>query len=225
MFKKLAVSVAALGLYATALANGGIVTSTAIASSPISDFNSGVYLGVQGGYGVSGWKNVNGDSYKVSDADGFAGRLLIGYDFTKNWAIEAGFLYIGSNAKIKNTDGTVLSDIRTQALDLVVKGKIPVADNFDIYAKLGPGYLMSKGLRKAVDSDGDYLFSKDNPQNLALVFGVGADYYFMPNLWLDLSWTGYLVNSKFGNVGNVNFDKYKPNANFYALGLYYKFNF
>jgi len=231
MVKKLLVGAAALGLTVAALANGNSVSeSTALAAVPASEFNPGIYLGLQGGYGLSGWKRADGSDLKVSDDASLTGRVFIGYDFTKYWAMELGYAYFGSKTKIRDTSNTLASEITTQAFDLVGKGKVPVVDNFDIYGKFGIGYLMSKGIQKAQGtfSDGTYyLGEKDKQNNVAGVVGVGAEYYFMPNLWMDLSWTRYMTNAKFGTTqGSTNyFGKYQPDADFYALGVAYKFNF
>jgi len=238
MLKKILIGVAALGLTAAALANGNTVSeSTALAAVPASEFDPGIYLGLQGGYGLSGWKRVEGDAAKVSADGGLSGRAFVGYDFTKYWAMELGYTYFGPKTKVKDASGTVLSQIRTEAWDLVGKGKIPVVDSFDIYGKLGVGYLMSKGIQKAsttFSSDTVYVGEKDKQNNIAGVVGVGAEYYFMPNLWMDLSWTRYMTNAKSGMTYTGTLDsnatvyangKYQPDADFYALGVAYKFNF
>lgn len=221
MFKKILVGAAALGLTAVALANGNSISeSTALAAVPASEFDPGLYVGIQAGYGVSGWDRVQGSEAAVSQAKNIAGRLLIGYDFTKYWATEFGYTYFGKKAEIK-TGSVIRGDIRTQAFDLVAKGKIPVMDEFDMYGKVGVGYLMSKGLQHT----GNTLFAKDKQNNIAGVVGAGAEYYFMPNLWMDLSWTRFMVARGCGPSNGYTFDKYQPDADLFALGVAYKFDF
>jgi len=223
MLKKILIGVAALGLTAAALANGNSISeSTALAAVPASEFDPGLYVGLQAGYGLSGWKRVNGNAVDVSNssANNIAGRVLVGYDFTKYWAAEAGYTYFFKKAQLKA--GSVLEgDVRTQALDLVAKGKIPVVDQFDMYGKAGIGYLMSKGLQHTANIE----FAKDKQNNFAGVVGAGAEYYFMPNLWMDLSWTRFMVATGCGSSNGYTFNKYQPDADLFALGVAYKFSF
>lgn len=219
MLKKVLVGAAALGLTVAALANGNSVP--VVTAVPASEFNPGIYLGLQAGYGVAGWYRVK-DDYSVSDDNGLAGRLLLGYDFTKYWAAEVGYTYFGGKSKLKDGASTAVSEIRTQAFDLVAKGKIPVVDKFDIYGKAGIAYLMSKGIRKAVDAGDSWVGSNDKQNNVAAVLGLGADYYFKPNLWMDLSWTKYIVGKKFGGTTSY-VDNYQPDTDLFVLGLNYKF--
>ena len=94
MLKKLILSVLALGLTSIALADGNTISeSSELAAVPNDTFDPGLYLGIQGGFGASGWKKIDGDIAKVNNADGLAGRAVIGYDFTENWAMELGYMY------------------------------------------------------------------------------------------------------------------------------------
>jgi len=224
MFKKLLIGAAALGLTAAALANGNAVSSAAVVAAPASEFNPGIYIGLQGGYAQAGWYRLKGDTItsvgttKVTDDGVIGGRVYVGYDFTKNWALELGYLYFGTKTKFKAND-TTYGDIRTQAFDLVGMGSIPVTDDFDVYGKLGVGYLMSKGLTQTAG-----LFEKDKQNNFAAVVGFGVEYTFVQNWAVDLSWTRYIVNKKAVYGGNATYGSYQPDADFYAIGIEYKFN-
>jgi len=221
MLKKMLIGVAAFGLTAAALANGNsVVTAAPIAS----DFNPGMYLGLQAGLGQAGYYRFKGyddsnNAITVDDDNSLTGRIFAGYDFTKYWAAEFGYTYFGSKAKVTdNGSGNqkISTSIRTQMVDLVAKGKLPVLDQFDIYGKAGVVYSFSSFSGTDL-SDG----TKDasNDRNFGAALGIGADYYFMPNLWMDVSWTTHMYGKKF------NSSSYQPDSNFYALGLAYKFNF
>jgi len=85
---------------------------------------------------------------------------------------------------------------------------------------------MSNGLQSGKGHhDNNWWFAKDKANNLGAVVGFVASYYFMPNLWIDLSWTRYIVNKKVGYNGNAIYGDYQPDADLYALGIAYKFNF
>lgn len=222
MLKKILVGAAALGLTAAVLANGKTAISAGI---PASEFNPGIYLGVQAGLGESNWKNGKSgyNDFKVSDDTGLAVRIFAGYDFTKYWAAEVGYTYFGSKTKIKNAT-TTLSDISTQAFDLVGKGKIPVVDRFDVYGKAGIGYVVSSGINKGAVENAYYIGSHDQQNNFGVLLGMGAEYYFTPSLWMDLSWTRTILRKGFGETASTYYSQYQPDPDFYALGIAYKFN-
>lgn len=219
MLKKILVGAAVLGLTAAALANGNGVSTIA---APVSDFDPGFVIGLQAGLGSAGWYRLK-DSEKIENDNSLAGRLYVGYDFTKNWGAELGYVYFGSKTTIKSNDGnnTQYSDIRTQIIDLVGVGTIPIVDSFDIYGKAGLAYLMSKGIKSGGNNSvGD----NDKQNNVGVALGIGADYYFTDNIWMDLSWTTYLTGKKFGKYGSTtSVGNYQPDANFYAIGIGYDF--
>lgn len=231
--KIILVGALAMGLSAGAFAMGD---DTAPATMPVaasSDFNPGIYIGLQAGYGNSGWTTGSSyiDFYDASGNEyygtlnqggktGFAGRVFAGYDFTKNFALELGYMRMftklatditgtkyGPSGAVLNT-GTYHGTTLTQAFDLMGKLTVPFADTFGVYAKLGADYLMS--------SYGS-AFS-GSTKNFNVAYGAGLDYFITPNLVTDLSWTRYNGNQK------LNSDKYQPFADFFALGISYKFN-
>lgn len=215
MKKTLLISALALGLSSAAFAGG---LSEPVAAAPMataapvvsSDFTPGIYVGLQGGYADSGWSAYKNFTDVTRDT-GIAARVLVGYDFHKYFAVEAGYFRIFPKTKITasyDADGIGDKiDIRTQAFDLVGKIKAPIMDNFGLYAKAGPGYLM-------LSASGD----AGNSNRFDLVYGLGA-YYTIDNWSIDLSYTRY-------NSGKTKFldDKWQPNVDFYALGVSYKFN-
>jgi opacity protein-like surface antigen len=208
MKKILVVSAIALGLSSVALA-GGIAEKmpaapVATAAVAKSDFNPGIYVGLQGGYADSGLSALPGDF--VNNDKGIAGRVFVGYDFHKHFAIEAGYFLMRKASLF-----LVPADIKTQAFDLVGKMKVNVVDNFGLYAKAGIGYLMNSNNRT------DITFNILNSKRVDLVYGLGA-YYNIDNFTVDLSYTRY-------NSGHSKIDQnWQPNVDFYALGVSYKFD-
>jgi len=220
MLKQFLMGTAILSVAVGVMANGSINPIT----PPTTDFNSGVYVGLQGGYGVNGWYRIKPE-FSVNNDDGMASRVFIGYDFTKTWALEAGYSYFFPKSKIKD-GSTTMSEIRTQAFDLVGKLKVSVIDNFGVYGKAGVVYLLSRGINKGVDNNyGYYIGSNDKQSNLGVVMGLGAAYYFTPNFWMDLSWTKNIVAKKLGQTPTTWFASYQPDTDFYAVGVAYKLNF
>jgi opacity protein-like surface antigen len=207
MKKILVISAIALGLSSVALA-GGIaekmpVAPVATAAVAKSDFNPGIYVGLQGGYADSG---LSADIDPITNDKGIAGRVFVGYDFHKNFAVEAGYFLM----RKASVDNFVNSDIKTQAFDLVGKMKVNVVDNFGLFAKAGIGYLMNNWGTAWGQWSG-------NNNKVDLVYGLGA-YYNIDNFTVDLSYTRY-------NSGHSKMDNsWQPHVDFYALGVSYKFD-
>ncbi|MEI8055563.1 MAG: outer membrane beta-barrel protein [bacterium] len=221
MKKLLVVSaIAALGLTSVAFAGGlpeEMPTAPAASSS-----DTGVYVGIEGGFGITNWKTWETDassSDKVSKDNGFAGRAFVGYDINRYFALETGYSYFSNKAVIKTSGGVEqTSGIKTQVIDLYGKIKAPVVDSFDLYAKLGACYLMSNIQKLTSGSTAATLYKNEgNVKNFNVAFGAGADYAITPNVIANVEWLR--------NAGHYKSDdKYQPNTDAFMLGLRYKFD-
>lgn len=199
--KKLFIGVIALGLAPMAFANGAYAPAT---------FTPGIYVGLQGGWGLTGWDAIKTDGVGVKSDNGLAGRLYAGYDFHKNFAVEGGFTYFFNRAKVSAT-GSDDARVRNWALDLVGKIKAEVYQNVELYAKAGLDYVHTSW-------SGPSFTGKSSYGNVNVVYGVGATYYFTPQISADLSWTRFNARPK------NNHGKYQPYLDMIALGVAYKFN-
>lgn len=206
MKKLLVVSaIAALGLTSVAFA-GGLPEEMPAAPAAIASSDIGIYLGLQGGWERTNYKDLDTISNMLAQANvdiakdnGAVGRAFLGYDINRYFAVEAGYSYFFNKVTFNNED-----NIKTQAADLYFKGKLPVVDNFDLYAKLGAGWLFAKG-------------DDVNRDNINVAFGAGADYYITPNVIANVEWTRIAGYSKFGK-------DYIPNTDAFMVGLRYKFD-
>lgn len=215
MKKLLAVSaIAALGLSGVAVA-GGLPEPMPMAPMATTS-ESGIYVGAQGGWGITHWKDVNSDDDSSIDNDnGFVARGFLGFDINRYFALEAGYTYFFNRAKIKS-GSTESFKIDTSAIDLMFKGKLPVVDNFDLYAKLGASYLMSNVKKSFDGNDPTGLDGKHNNFNVA--YGAGADYYITPNVIANVEWLRFNGNLK------QDVKHYQPYTDAFLLGLRYKFD-
>lgn len=213
MKKLLVVSaVAVLGLTSAAFA-GGLPEEMPAAPVAASTSDTGIYLGLQGGFGMTNWKNMENVSTDVLDLtsvhkdNGVVGRVFAGYDINRYFAIEGGYSYFFNKANFNTKNAGTTGNIKTMAFDLMGKGKLPVVDSFDLYAKLGVNYLMSRG----------DMFEA-NPNNFNVAYGAGADYCITPNVIANLEWLRLNGNAKINN------DKYQPSTDAFMIGLRYKFD-
>jgi OmpA-OmpF porin, OOP family len=206
MKKSLVISaVAVLGLTSVAFA-GGIPEEMPAAPSAASE--QGVYVGISGGYGMTNWKNVENNYFnnhavsKVDKDNGFVGRAFLGYDIDKHFAIEAGYSYFFNKAKLTSTK-TV--EVKAQSIDLFGKVKGPVTDEFNLYAKVGAAYIMSK------------IVDGDSHNHIGPAFGVGAEYSVTSNIIVSAEWLR--------NIGSPKIDKdYQPSTDAFLAGVRYRFD-
>jgi hypothetical protein len=162
------------------------------------------YLGFQAGYADN--HNNSDDSCwhnQQASSDGFAGRVLLGYQFHPNFSVEAGYnsFFFGTPDYVDHLHYGKLDNSNDYgyAADLVGKMNVNVVGDFGLYAKAGAVYL----------NDGrDGIFDG--------IYGLGAYYDITSHVTADLSWTRY--NAQLFNSDHNSFN------NFYALGVMYKFN-
>jgi opacity protein-like surface antigen len=196
--KNLFVGVIALGLSPIALANGYM-------PAPADSWAPGVYVGLQAGYAMTNW-DTDWDG-AVDDSNGFAGRFSIGYDFHKNFAVEAGFGYVFNNPKWVGDTASYFGN--TYAIDLMGVIKAPVVDDFGLFAKVGVNYLHT--------DSGDSIFGSTEVDNFNVAFGAGAYYDITKNVSMDISWMRYN-----GDITGTWAD-YQPYTDAFMLGIKYKF--
>ena len=155
--------------------------------------------------------------------NGLAGRVALGYQFNQNFAVEAGYLQL-SQKKVNGTQNDFIGTppgtfkLRQNAVDLLAKAILPVADNINLYAKLGVAYLTTT---VASDPEGlptpttSHLNQAVNvaKHKFAPEAALGVSFDITPNVSIDTSWTHIqpLGSNKPGNI------------DFVAVGLGYNF--
>lgn len=229
MFKKtFLVSVAALSLSAGAFAhcsdnlancsdNGdeNLPAMAPIAVMVESNFAPNIYVALQAGYGMSGWKDLDGfDAMTVGNNAGLSGRLSFGYAFHKNFGVELGGLFLSNRPDIYDAADFKIGSIRTEVVDLIGKLNVPVNDTVDIYAKAGAGYIMSSN-----DVGG-----KGKLNTFCPALGVGMSFNLGQYMFADISWMHYNGDHSLGNSSGFP-NKYQPSVDFFGVGIGAKFNF
>lgn len=120
----------------------------------------------------------------VVDNDGFGLRGLVGYQFNKYFAAEAGITkFARAEGRGLNYAGGTLNNngyINEHAFDLTAKGILPIVNRISLYAKLGAAYLMSS-------TNVDTVFSKDH--NIVRPWlGAGISFDVTKHLAFDASY-------------------------------------
>lgn len=183
----------------------------------LSQDGSGAYLG--GGLGRSRLSFDGGsfasNSANVADSqdrtkNGYTG--FVGYDFNRNWALEAGYTrlgkfnynYTGVNAL---AGATGQAGYTASSWWLAGKGTVALTDRFDLYGKLG---LAENRARDSVATNSaglDAILGSPATRNTSkssVLAGLGAEYHLTKAVGVRLEYDNY---GRFGASGSQNLAK------------------
>jgi OOP family OmpA-OmpF porin len=189
-------------------------------ASAIESVN-GLYLGAQGGWGNIHQQALDGDSATNADT-GIAGRLFAGFKFNQNFALESGYTkFSNMNTSATSTTGLVTDSatatIKSYALDLVVKGILPLQNGLDLYGKIGGAYLNEVGNASETLSGPGFSITGTGQKTADAIYptyGAGVSYTFNPNLTGDVSWM---------HIQKIGDNDFLGNTDFVGVGLTYNF--
>jgi OOP family OmpA-OmpF porin len=149
-----------------------------------------------------------------------AWRVFLGYQFTPNIAVEAGYADLGkataSGSVFVPGVGTVAADAKFEstAWDLVAVGMLPLASQFSLYGKLGLYY----GEVKASGSGtvgGITVPVSDKDTTTDLTFGIGAGWDINRNFGIRAEY------QKYKDMGGSNTGK--SDIDVLSIGALYRF--
>lgn len=204
----------------------GLITLTALASSlALAQETSGWYAG--GNIGRSAAtidnpriidnllsKGLATTSMSNDDRD-TGGKIFGGYQFNKNFALEAGYFDLGrfSFAATTAPPGTLNGNIRLRGVNLDAVGILPLTEKFSALGRIGLNYAQA---RDGFSGTGAVFVTNPNPskRDTNLKVGVGLMYAFTDSLAMRLEAERYRINDAVGNRGNVDM---------VSLGLVYRF--
>jgi hypothetical protein len=172
-----------------------LVIALGFSSGAFAVASHSFYLGGQGGVANHGVETKeHGNTYIVSvDKNNLAGRVFAGYQFGPNIGTELGYAKY-KNVPLKHMNG---GDARQQSLDLVVKGSLPIANGFGLFAEGGLAYVDNKIDPSHARRDFD---DKDiREHKYAPLYGAGAS-YDMQNIRLNGGWRRIQHNDSFHNI-------------------------
>jgi OOP family OmpA-OmpF porin len=109
------------------------------------------------------------------DQGDIAYKLQLGWSFTKNFAIEAGYVNLGSvNYYATFTGGTAIGDSKTKGLVLDLVGIVPISNVFSVFAKFG--YIDAKVTTSLNVTGPNPVSSNSEDTMFKPNFGVGVIY-------------------------------------------------
>jgi OmpA-OmpF porin, OOP family len=143
-------------------------------------------------------------------------KLFGGYQFNKNFALEAGYFDLGKFGFTANTvpAGTLSGNIKLQGLNFDAVGMLPLADKFSVFGRLGLNYAQAKD--NFTSTGAVAVPTNPNPSKNATNYeaGVGVQYDFTESLGMRVEAERYRIDDAVGNKGDINM---------YSLGLIYRF--
>ena len=175
----------ALAAPAAAVAEGGGYVGLGLGQNTMQDWNGGDL-------------NIDG-SVSNTDADdsdtGF--RILGGYEFNPNIAVEVGYIDLGEATADGTSDGSgffwapgpVSVSAEVDGFDLGIRGRLPLSESFGLSASIG--MLMWDLSASLSDSSGTFSGSDDGND---VFFAAGADFRFGPGLGLRGEFARYALD-------------------------------
>ncbi len=140
-----------------------------------------------------------------SDERGNAFKLFGGYQFNRNFAVEAGYFNLGKFGFTSTTTpaGTLNGQIKLQGLNLDLVGTLPLTENLSAIGRIG---AQAANARDRFSGTGAVAVLNTNPRKTEVnyKFGAGLQYAFNPSLMMRAEAERYRVNDAVGNHGGVN---------------------
>jgi len=179
----------------------------ACAAAPAVAQDKGLYIGAQAGV-AQYQESCQAQPGVCDDKDG-TGRLFLGYQFNKYFALEGGYADAG-NVQIAGTDpvlGPIDRKAHTYGFDLLGVFTIPLADRLSLLAKAG-------AFRWRAEVDDRVTGERRGETSAGFAYGVGFGY--------DLGKLGIRAEfTRYDNVGGATAGE--DNVMLYTLGLLYRF--
>ena len=141
-------------------------------------------------------------------------KIFGGYQYNKNFALEAGYFNLGEFGYTATTppSRTLTGKIKLQGLNLDAVGMQPINDRFSVFGRLGLNYAQAKdSFTNSVSAPTNPNPSKDSINYKA---GVGVQYDFNKSLGMRVEAERYRINDAVGSNGDIDL---------YSLGLVYRF--
>ncbi len=132
-------------------------------------------------------------------------KLFGGYQFNRNFAVEAGYFNLGKFGFTSTTTpaGTLNGQIKLQGLNLDLVGTLPLTENLSAIGRVG---AQRASARDRFSGTGAVAVLNANPRKSEVNYklGAGLQYAFNPSLLMRAEAERYRINDAVGNRGDVN---------------------
>ena len=149
------------------------------------------------------------------DESGQGFKVFGGYQFNRNFALEAGYFNLGKFGFTSTTvpAGTLSGGIKLQGLNLDLVGTLPLTERLSAIARVGGQYART---RDTFTGGGAVTVLNPNPsaRSFNAKVGAGLQYEFSRSFLMRAEAERYRINDAVGNRGDVNM---------YSLSLVFPF--
>lgn len=197
------------------LSLAGIGSLLAVAASPASAQDAYYYGGVSLGQSrakidearITSTLLSNGltTSSMSRDEHDTAYKLFGGYQFNKNFGVEAGYFNLGKFGFSSTTvpAGTLNGQIKLQGVNLDLVGTLPLTDSLSVIGRVGAQYANA---RDNFSGTGAVSVLNPNPSKRSANYklGAGLQYEITPAILVRGEAERYRINDAVGNHGDVN---------------------
>ena len=132
-------------------------------------------------------------------------KLFGGYQFNRNFALEAGYFNLGKFGFTSTTvpTGTLDGRIKLQGVNLDLVGTLPLTERLSAIARVGGQYASA---RDTFRGSGAVQVLNPNPSEKGFNYkaGVGLQYELSPSFLVRAEAERYRINDAVGNRGDVN---------------------
>jgi OOP family OmpA-OmpF porin len=157
----------------------GMASAMAFAGPALAQ-DTGFYGGLSFGQSSA---DVDCSGLPQCDDSDTAWRILGGYRFNRNLAVELGYTDFGEVSAGDGGANNVTAE--ATAFELVAVGSLPLSNEFSVYGKIGM-------FRWDVDATGTGVFAgSESDSGTDVTFGVGVQYDFTRQLGLRGEWQRY----------------------------------
>jgi OOP family OmpA-OmpF porin len=182
-----------------------MLAAALLVAAPAAAQDQGFYAGLSIGQSAAkdACDDLVGTGISCDDKD-TAWRILGGYQFNRNFAVELGYTDLG---EVTASFGTLRETISSTAFELVGVGMLPVAERFSVYGKLGI-------YRASTEDETNFGFSAKE-SNTDITFGFGARFDITKNIAVRGEW------QKYSDVGGP--DIGESDVDVISIGVLFKF--
>jgi len=141
----------------------------------------------------------------VTERDSSNGlKLYGGYQFNRNFAVEAGYFNLGKFGFTATTvpPGVLDGSIRLRGVNVDLVGIAPLTDKFSVFGRVGVAHAQT---RDSFAGSGAAIAATSNAskRDTNLKVGVGMEYKFTPMMGVRGEFERYRINDAMGSRGNV----------------------
>lgn len=151
----------------------------------------------------------------ASDDEDRGYKLFGGYQFHRNFAVEAGYFNLGDFNFTATTvpPGTQTGEMKVRGLNVDLVGSLPITEKFSAFGRVGATYARTKG---TFAGTGAVIVTNPSPsdRDLNYKFGAGLQYDFTPRFGIRAEAERYRVSDAVSGRDNVDL---------FSVGLVWRF--